>query len=374
MTYVIDGEIAHHDTNGGGGIIGEGDTQWMTAGAGILHDELPTERIWREGGRVHAIQLWVNLPSSLKLTPARYQPITGDNLKLITSADGGALVRIIAGNVDRYQGPGDTHTPITYLHATISPGAELTLPWSPDFSAMAYVLMGNGSAGVEQRPIGPHQLALFGSGDTITVRAAQRQDENNALEVLVLGGHPIRQPISHYGPFVMNTRQEIAQAIEDYQTGRLGMVPTDQAMPRHFAESAAGSISVTPTNQTTPERTLTMSEHTPRIAVIYYSSTGTVYELAKSVVKGAKKSGAEVRLGKVHELAPEEAHRVEHRLGEPRCRNPGHHRSLPRRPHLGGRRDLRLTDQVRKCRQSAQAVPRHSWRPMGSRTPCRQGL
>jgi quercetin 2,3-dioxygenase len=200
VTYVLDGEVAHHDTNGSGGVIREGDTQWMTAGAGILHDELPTERVWREGGPVHAVQLWVNLPSSLKLIRPRYQAITSNNLKLITTPDGGALVRIIAGSVERYDGPGDTRTPITYLHATLSPGAELTLPWNPGFSAIAYVLTGKGSAGVERRPVGPHHLAEFGPGHTVTLRADERQDEHAALDVLVLGGQPIRQPISRDRP------------------------------------------------------------------------------------------------------------------------------------------------------------------------------
>jgi redox-sensitive bicupin YhaK (pirin superfamily) len=121
VSYVLDGEISHHDSNGGGGIIG--DTQWMTAGD-------------RRGRPAHAVQLWVNLPSSLKMTPPKYQPITGDSLRLISSDDGGALIRIIAGELGEFKGPGSTHTPITYLHATIAPGAQVTLPWSPDFSAL----------------------------------------------------------------------------------------------------------------------------------------------------------------------------------------------------------------------------------------------
>src|SRR6187455_1467614 len=148
VTYVIDGVIEHHDSNGGGGIIGEGDTQWMTAGAGILHDEVPTETFLRNGGRSHGVQLWVNLPAALKFTPPRYQAITGEALRLLTSADGGALIRLIAGDLAGHAGPGVTHTPITYAHASIRPGAQLRLPWNPAFSAMAYVLTGRGHAGV----------------------------------------------------------------------------------------------------------------------------------------------------------------------------------------------------------------------------------
>ena len=236
VSYIIDGEVAHHDTNGGGGVIGEGDTQWMTAGAGILHDELPTERVFRQGGPMHGVQLWVNLPASLKFTPPRYQAITGDSLRLITTEDGGALIRIISGDVGEFAGPGVTHTPITYLHATVSPGAELRVPWNPAFSAFAYILVGRGYAGEEQRPVSDHQFVMFGPGDHIVLRAADTQPgDAEDWDVLVLGGLPIQEPIEHYGPFVMNNRQEIEQAIEDYQRGKLGIIPADQLAPRRFA-------------------------------------------------------------------------------------------------------------------------------------------
>jgi redox-sensitive bicupin YhaK (pirin superfamily) len=233
VTYLIDGEIAHHDTNGGGGVIGEGDTQWMTAGGGILHDELPTERTYRAGGLFHGVQLWVNLPPALKMTPARYQAITGDGLRLLTSDDGGALVRLIAGDIAGFAGPGMTHTPITYAHATLAPGAELSVPWDRTFSAFAFVLTGRGTAGAEHRPIGHDELVVFGPGDDLVVSAAGGQAE--PLDVLLLGGLPIGAPIAHYGPFVMNTRAEILQALEDYRAGRLGVIPADQLAPRNFA-------------------------------------------------------------------------------------------------------------------------------------------
>jgi quercetin 2,3-dioxygenase len=226
VTYVLDGEISHHDSNGGGGVIGEGDTQWMTAGAGILHDELPSERALRAGGRSHGVQLWVNLPARLKFTAARYQPLTGDHLTLLASDDGAALVRLIAGDLDGHQGPGDTHTPITYAHATLQPGAQLRVPWTPAYNAMAYVLEGRGYAGPDDHPIAEHDLVVFGPGDSLELRAADRQPgPSPALEVLLLGGLPIREPIAHYGPFVMNTREEIIQAIDDFQEGRMGVVP-----------------------------------------------------------------------------------------------------------------------------------------------------
>jgi redox-sensitive bicupin YhaK (pirin superfamily) len=226
VTYVIDGVIEHHDSNGGGGIIGEGDTQWMTAGSGILHDEVPTETFRRAGGRTHGVQLWVNLPAALKMSPPRYQAITGDQLTLASSADGGALVRIIAGDLAGQSGPGSTRTPIVYAHVSLSPGGGMIVPWAPTFNALAYVLSGRGYAGNERRPVDAHQLVVFGEGDTMTVGAADAQPEDSPnLEVLLLGGLPIREPIAHYGPFLMNTRAEIVQAVEDFQAGRMGVIP-----------------------------------------------------------------------------------------------------------------------------------------------------
>jgi quercetin 2,3-dioxygenase len=226
VTYVLDGEIAHHDSNGGGGVIGEGDTQWMTAGAGILHDEVPTEVFLRNGGRSHGVQLWVNLPAALKFTPPRYQAITGDGLTLLSSPDGGALVRLIAGDLDGHAGPGSTHTPITYAHASVSPGAQVEVAWDPTYNAMAYVLTGRGYAGRERRPVDAHQLVLFGPGDAVTIGAAEHQpDDSPNLEVLLLGGLPIREPIAHHGPFLMNTRQQLIEAFDDFQAGRLGTIP-----------------------------------------------------------------------------------------------------------------------------------------------------
>jgi hypothetical protein len=226
VTYVIDGVVAHHDSNGGGGVIGEGDTQWMTAGAGILHDEVPTEAFVRSGGRTHGVQLWVNLPAALKMSPPRYQAITGDQLTLLSSPDGGALVRLIAGDLAGHAGPGSTHTPITYAHVSIAPSAQLDVPWNQEFSSLAYVLSGRGYVGAERRPVEEHELVVFGAGDSVTVGAAPSQPADSPnLEVLLLGGLPIREPIAHYGPFLMNTREEILQAVEDFQAGRMGVIP-----------------------------------------------------------------------------------------------------------------------------------------------------
>jgi redox-sensitive bicupin YhaK (pirin superfamily) len=230
VTYMIDGQIAHQDSNGGGGLITNGDTQWMTAGAGILHIETPPEHLVTSGGLFHGLQLWVNLPRAKKFSPPRYQDIRGRNVALLSSPDGGALVRLIAGELAGYQGPGVTHTPITLVHATLSPGAALTVPWRADFNALVYVLDGRGTVGSEKRPIESGQLAVYGPGDTLAVAADRSQESRSPnLEVLFLGGQPIREPVVAYGPFVMNTRAEIVNALEDYQAGRLGTVPAAHA-------------------------------------------------------------------------------------------------------------------------------------------------
>jgi redox-sensitive bicupin YhaK (pirin superfamily) len=224
VTYIIDGTFRHQDSNGGGGLITNGDTQWMTAGGGILHIEEPPEELVMSGGLFHGFQLWVNLPARLKMTAPRYQDIRAGQVRLLTSADGGALLRIIAGSfggAGEQSGPGVTHTPITLVHASVSPGAQVRVPWQADFNALGYVLAGSGYVGAEKRPIGMGQLAVFGAGDVLTFDAGARE----GLDILLLGGQPIREPVAAYGPFVMNTRAELVQAFEDYQAGRLGTIP-----------------------------------------------------------------------------------------------------------------------------------------------------
>jgi redox-sensitive bicupin YhaK (pirin superfamily) len=226
VTYIIDGTFRHQDSNGGGGLITNGDTQWMTAGGGILHIEEPPEELVVSGGLFHGFQLWVNLPARLKMAPPRYQDIRAGQVALLSSADGGALIRIIAGELDGHAGPGVTHTPITLAHVTVEPGARFRLPWRADFNALAYVLAGSGTVGADQRPVRTGQLAVFGPGDVLSFGAQRRIDgPSEKLDVLVLGGQPIREPVAAYGPFVMNTRAELVQAFEDFQAGRLGTIP-----------------------------------------------------------------------------------------------------------------------------------------------------
>ena len=226
VTYIIDGIFEHQDSNGGGGVISNGDTQWMTAGAGILHIETPPSSLVASGGLFHGIQLWVNLPAAMKWTEPRYQDIRAGHVGLLGSHDGGALLRVIAGEVDGHEGPGITHTPMAMTHVTVSPGQRVVVPWNRDHNALAYVLAGHGSVGAERRPITMGQLAVFGAGDTVVVSADEEQESRApSLEVLVLGGRPIREQVARYGPFVMNTRDELEQAFADYRAGRMGSVP-----------------------------------------------------------------------------------------------------------------------------------------------------
>ncbi|MBW3669308.1 MAG: pirin family protein [Actinobacteria bacterium] len=227
VTYIIDGAFEHRDSTGGGGLISNGATQWMTAGDGIVHIETPPEGLVATGGLFHGLQLWVNLPKAQKRVAPRYQDLDPDRVALLASPDGGALVRVIAGDVAGHRGPGATYTPITMLHATVQPGAALRLPWDPAFNALVYVLSGRGFVGRERHAVATGQLAVFGRGDALTVAADVVPDgPAPALEVIVLGGRPIREPVAWYGPFVMNTRQELLEAFQDYQAGKFG-VPRD---------------------------------------------------------------------------------------------------------------------------------------------------
>jgi redox-sensitive bicupin YhaK (pirin superfamily) len=238
VTYMIDGVFEHQDSNGGGGVITNGDTQWMTAGAGILHIEKPPEWLVTAGGLFHGLQLWVNLPAAQKFAPPRYQDLRASEVALVSSPDGGALVRVIAGEVAGHAGPGSTYSPMTMVHATLNKGATLTLPWRADYNALVYVLAGQGSVGTERRPIETGQLAVLGPGNSVMISAAPIQESRSPnLDVIVLGGRPIGEPVAWLGPFVMNTREEVLEAVADYHAGRLGTIPAVHNAPTTIVES-----------------------------------------------------------------------------------------------------------------------------------------
>jgi len=229
VTYLLDGTFRHQDSNGGGGIIGEGDTQWMTAGAGVLHIEAPIEQLVISGGVVHGVQIWVNLPSNKKWAEPRYQDIGGAHLGLASSADAGALVRVIAGEVGGQKGPGVTHTPIAIVHVTLTPGSRIELPWPEHFNALGYVLAGRGSVGAERVAVEMGQSIVFGPGASVSAIASDTQESRSPnMDLLFLGGEPIGEPVAWGGPFVMNTEDEVRQAFTDFRAGRLGSIPAGE--------------------------------------------------------------------------------------------------------------------------------------------------
>ncbi|MEN9990048.1 MAG: hypothetical protein RL508_1027 [Actinomycetota bacterium] len=235
FTYLIDGAFIHQDSHGGGGVIKDGATQYMTAGGGVLHIETPPDELVMSGGVFHGLQLWINLPPEKKMINPAYQSLEGDQVKLISSQDGGALVRVLAGEIDGQVGPGKSQTPMTIAHITLAPGASVSIPWNPMFNALAYTLAGAGTVGEGRiAPISTGNLTVFGAGDRVVITADQVQSaKDKNLEIFLLGGQPIRQPVVAYGPFVMNTKEQIIQAMEDYNYGRFGQIPDDALMPFH---------------------------------------------------------------------------------------------------------------------------------------------
>lgn len=232
FTYLIDGQFLHQDSNGGGGTILDGGTQYMTAGDGILHIETPPEQLVKSGGLFHGVQLWINLPSDKKRMAPQYQDLQGRDAAMVTTSDGGALVRVLAGEVAGHTGPGISHTPLAIAHVTLAPGARAELPWPKGFNALAYVLNGAGTVGAEGHPIHSGQTAVLVGGDTVEFAANPTQESRSPqMDVFLIGGVPLREPVFQYGPFVMSTRQEVIEAFEDFQSGRFGHIPPDAIQP-----------------------------------------------------------------------------------------------------------------------------------------------
>lgn len=232
FTYLMDGQFLHQDSHGGGGTILEGGTQYMTAGDGILHIETPPEQLVMSGGTFHGVQLWINLPKEKKRITPQYQDLQGQDCALVTSADGGALIRVLAGEVAGYKGPGISHTPLAIVHVSVAPGAQVDIPWRADFNALVYVLSGSGNVGALGHPVRTGQMAVMSEGEIVRLRANNSQDSHHEnLEVFLIGGLPLREQVFMYGPFVMNTKEEVIQAMEDYQKGRFGQIPVDAIMP-----------------------------------------------------------------------------------------------------------------------------------------------
>ena len=222
VTYMLSGRMNHRDSHGNAGTIGPGDVQWMTAGAGVIHSELPDEALRTGGGRMHGFQLWVNLPRRDKMTTPRYQELPSERIPSAATPDGKVAVRVLAGEALGARAAIDTRTPILYLDATLAPGARFVQPVPEDFNVFAYVVEGRGRFGADRRPAGDEDMVLFArGGDAVGIEA----DPDVPLRVLVIGGEPLAEPVARYGPFVMNTRSEIVQAVDDFQSGRFGSIP-----------------------------------------------------------------------------------------------------------------------------------------------------
>jgi redox-sensitive bicupin YhaK (pirin superfamily) len=232
FTYLIDGQFVHQDSHGGGGMILDGGTQYMTAGDGILHIETPPEHLVMSGGLFHGVQLWINLPRAQKRIAPQYQDLQGADSTMMSSADGGALIRVLAGDIAGHAGPGISHTPLAISHLTIAPGARVDIPWRRDFNALAYVLAGSGHAGEDNQPVTAGQTVVFGDGDAVRLRAGDSQESRSpSMEVFLIGGVPLREPVVAHGPFVMSSQAEIMEAFEDFQRGRFGHIPVDAIQP-----------------------------------------------------------------------------------------------------------------------------------------------
>jgi redox-sensitive bicupin YhaK (pirin superfamily) len=219
ITYMLEGQFEHEDSAGHKGVLRPGDVQWMTAGAGIVHSEMPSREIREKGGRVHGFQIWVNLPAKLKLTRPRYQEVSAAKIPTAASPDGRARVRVVAGEALGASAVIDTYIPIVYQDWTLDAGADVTVALPREQKAMAFVFEGSALVGDEGREIKDGQLALLGEGDAVRLRGAA-----GGGRLLLLAGVPIKEPVARYGPFVMNTQDEIIQAMRDYQTGKMGEI------------------------------------------------------------------------------------------------------------------------------------------------------
>jgi quercetin 2,3-dioxygenase len=222
VTYMVEGEFEHEDSAGHRGSLRAGDVQWMTAGGGIIHSEEPSQRIREQGGRMHGFQIWVNLPARLKMTQPRYQEIAAERIPQAQSADGKARVRVIAGEALGTRAVIDTHTPITYQDWSLDAGADVSVSFAKGEAAYVYVFGGSAVIGDEGKLVRDGQLAILGEGDTARLRGPEREGEHGRL--LLLAGTPLRERVARYGPFVMNTKEEIVQAINDYRGGRMGEI------------------------------------------------------------------------------------------------------------------------------------------------------
>ena len=227
VTYMLDGKFEHKDSQGHLGNLGSGDVQWMTAGAGVVHSEMPEKEFARKGGRLHGFQLWVNLPKRDKMMKPHYQEISSSNIPLVNTADGLVTAKVIAGKALGVNAVIETRIPIMYVHFTFQPGASIVQPVPKEYNTFAYVIGGQGIFGTtndkQEEEVSRGQMVIFEKdGEQIVIRAPK--DSKSPLDILLIGGTPLNEPVARYGPFVMNTKEEVYQAIEDYRNGTMGTI------------------------------------------------------------------------------------------------------------------------------------------------------
>ena len=222
VTYLLSGEIEHKDSAGHSGKLAPGDVQWMTAGSGVVHSELPSESFMRDGGTMHGFQVWINLPAKDKMISPRYQEIPASDIPVAHDEDGLVSVRVIAGKALGIEAVIDTHTPIIYLHYTLHPGGSVEQEIPSDHNALVYVVSGEATLGINKKKLSEGQLGTMSTGDSLLLKNADNASQ--PVELLILAGIPIGESLVRHGPFVMNTDEEIRQAIDDYRTGKMGTI------------------------------------------------------------------------------------------------------------------------------------------------------
>jgi quercetin 2,3-dioxygenase len=221
VTYLLQGQIEHKDSFGNRGFLDAGDVQWMTAGSGLVHSEMPGRDLVRTGGKLEGFQLWVNLPARDKMTPPRYQELKAAAIPHAQNQNGDVQVKVIAGEALGTRGAIESRTPILYLHFKLAPGAKHTQDVPADFNAFAYVFRGQAGFEGVSKPKAEGQVVVFDhDGDAIGIS----NPGNEPVELLLIAGKPIGEPVARYGPFVMNTREELVQAFEDFRSGKMGVI------------------------------------------------------------------------------------------------------------------------------------------------------
>jgi redox-sensitive bicupin YhaK (pirin superfamily) len=229
VTYMLEGKFQHKDSQGHSGKLGPGDVQWMTAASGVIHSEMPDDEFTQKGGRIHGFQLWVNLPRRDKMTKPHYQEIPVSKIPQAKSPDSRVAAKVIAGEALGVNAVIETRTPIMYVHFTLQPNGEIEQPVPPEYNAFAYVVDGEGLFGSNKKWTARGQLAIFSTGDTVSIKNAS---QSIPLDVLLIAGVPLNEPVARYGPFVMNEPQEIEQAIQDYRSGRMGNINLSNCKPK----------------------------------------------------------------------------------------------------------------------------------------------